>query len=75
MQNKCPECGSQELYAHGNVSLRGGQGPNLLPELGSFLFGPSATVVLCRDCGLVRIYADEKERKKLLGGNMWRKLK
>ncbi len=75
MRDACPECGSKELYTRGDVGLRSGYGPDLLPELGTFFLGPKASVVICQDCGLIRFYADEKARSKLPGGNRWRKLK
>lgn len=62
----CPECSSEKLFCHSNISSSGGYGPTLLPELGGFLNAATMQVVLCADCGLVRFYADPPARAKAL---------
>jgi hypothetical protein len=62
------------LYASTNVSAGGGYAPNYLPGLGTFFSGPKFTVVVCKDCGLTRFFADKKALGDLPGSDKWSKL-
>ena len=63
--NKCPECGSDEIYAQA-VSAIGGFGPDLLPKLGGpnplsgFLSGKNIELYVCGECGYMRFFVPEK---------------
>ncbi len=67
----CPECGGQ-LHTT-ETGAKGGYGPNLLPGLGRFLSGARMNVVLCEDCGLLRLYADRSVLQKLQSSPKWRR--
>ena len=58
----CPNCGSSQVYrcVH-ETSASGGFGPNLLPELSWARF----RVVVCKDCGLTRLFASAVDRQAL----------
>lgn len=62
----CPECGGADLRFR--VVESGGMGwydLRLLPGLGGILTNAPVTVVLCRECGLVRLFAQPKALEKL----------
>lgn len=74
MNKPCPECGSDEQYRTANVCANGGQGPRLLPGLGTFFSHPTMTVIVCRNCGFIRFYASPKARGRLAESSTWQKL-
>src|SRR5262249_45410913 len=60
----CPECGGTDLRV--TITESGNRwGPRLLPGLGTWLaYGP-LTVVVCRECGFVRFFAQPATLEKL----------
>jgi hypothetical protein len=69
----CPECSAKDLRV--NVTASGSiRGPQLLPGLGDWLTYAPITVVVCRDCGLVRFFAQPKALEKLDDRSDWRRL-
>lgn len=69
----CPECGGQNLHQT-SVSNGGHAGHTILPGLGGWLLPAGWRVVVCGDCGLVRLYADATALNKLTGSNRWSRL-
>jgi predicted RNA-binding Zn-ribbon protein involved in translation (DUF1610 family) len=67
----CPNCGNRALYRSQNVEATSTHGPNNLPGLGRFLHRARMSLVLCRDCGLVRIFADAEARAKVSESKNW----
>ena len=66
----CPNCGGSDLYRSlGTASANAWSGPNLLPHLQWDQF----RVVVCRECGLTRLFASPSVRQDLAGGN-WERL-
>jgi predicted nucleic-acid-binding Zn-ribbon protein len=74
MTRKCSSCGSEDLHRTQGVNARGGYGPDLLPGLGGFWSGAKIEVVVCANCGLTQLYADEKARTQLASSNKWSKV-
>jgi hypothetical protein len=70
----CPNCDSRALYQSQDVEATSTHGPNILPWLGRFLHRARMSLVLCRDCGLVRIFADAEARAKLSESKRWKPL-
>jgi predicted nucleic-acid-binding Zn-ribbon protein len=68
----CPNCGSKTLYRSREVSSGGGHGPELLPGLGRFVFPAKFAIVVCRDCGLLRFFAQAEARARLKDSNKWK---
>jgi predicted nucleic-acid-binding Zn-ribbon protein len=70
----CPDCGSRTLYRGPAISTRsGGHAPDYLPGLGKSWFQSAHFVlVVCRDCGLTRFYAEPEARKKLGEAKKWK---
>lgn len=69
----CPNCQGRTLYAGRETSSWTGQhGPDFLNGLGSFLKAARLTVVVCRDCGLMRFFASPKATAKLKESSKWR---
>ena len=65
-----PECGGQDLRVA--VTRSGsGYGPRLLPGLGTWFLDAPMTVVVCRACGLVRLFAQPAALEKLDGSSAW----
>lgn len=67
----CPGCGGRSLYQNRDVSSGGGHGTDLLPGLGGFVRSAKFVVVVCRDCGLTRFYAQLEAREKLRDSKKW----
>jgi predicted nucleic-acid-binding Zn-ribbon protein len=66
----CPNCGGSELYRSVSTTpAKGWFGPDLLPQLewGQF------RVVVCKDCGLTRLFASAVDRRAL-GTGAWERL-
>jgi hypothetical protein len=69
----CPNCLGRTLYASRELSAWSGQhGPNYLEGLGALFRPARLTVVVCRDCGLMRFFAGPKARAKLKESSKWR---
>ncbi len=69
----CPNCHGTTLYESGELSAHTGQhGENLLPGLGSFCRFARFTIVVCRDCGLMRFFASRQATAKLKESRKWR---
>lgn len=56
--SKCPNCGHSEFYRRANVRASG-VSARLLPNLMPGLFD----VLLCKDCGLIRLFASHADRQ------------
>lgn len=67
----CPNCGSRALYRSREISSGGGHAPNYLPGLGRFLVSARFVLVVCRDCGLTRFFAQPAARAKLRDSKKW----
>ena len=67
----CPECNGTRLYAHGDIRARGGYGPDLLPGAGGVFIAAKMKAVVCKDCGLIRFYADRKALERIDGDDGW----
>jgi predicted nucleic-acid-binding Zn-ribbon protein len=70
----CPNCGGTTLYRGPETSAGGGHAPNYLPGLGRFLRTARFTLVVCRDCGLTRFFAEPEARAKLKESGKWKSL-
>lgn len=70
----CPNCGGHTLYQGPETSAGGGHAPNYLPGLGKFLFTARFRLVVCRDCGLTRFFAQPEARAKLKESGKWKAL-
>lgn len=68
----CPHCGGTTLYRSQEVGAGGSHGPDFLPGLGRFLFPARLVLVVCRDCGLLRFFAQPEARKKLRDAKKWK---
>ena len=73
-EKSCPECGSNDLYSHGGIDVRGGYGPDLLPGTSGVFVGAKMRAVVCKNCGLVRYYASTEALSKITRQNGWNKL-
>jgi predicted nucleic-acid-binding Zn-ribbon protein len=67
----CPTCGSAELFRSHPIDSGTMRSPNLLPGLGGFLHYASFRVVVCRNCGLTRFFADPQATDKLSSSAEW----
>jgi hypothetical protein len=69
----CPECGGADLRV--SVTESGSpRGPRLLPGLGTWLAYAPLTVVVCRECGLTRLFAQPVSLDRLDHAAGWRRL-
>ena len=68
----CPNCESKNLYRGPATSAGGGHAPNYLPGLGRFLSTAKFVLVVCRDCGLTRFFAQPEARAKLSESGKWK---
>jgi predicted nucleic-acid-binding Zn-ribbon protein len=68
----CPECGGRTLYRGPGTSSGGGHAPDFLPGLGKFVFSARFVLVVCRDCGLTRFFAQPEARAKLKDAKKWK---
>jgi len=64
----CPNCSGGTLYST-IVEM-----PYLLPGLGDFFHHAHFQVVVCGNCGLTRLFADEEATAKLPESKGWAKL-
>ena len=67
----CPDCGSSKLMTRGNISGRGGYGPDLLPGTGGVFTPPKLRAVVCKDCGFLRFYVGKDTLKQVSPDNGW----
>jgi predicted nucleic-acid-binding Zn-ribbon protein len=70
----CPHCGGNTLYRGPATSSGGGESPSFLPGLGKFLSHAKFVLVVCRDCGLTRFFAEPEARAKLKESGKWKAL-
>ena len=70
----CPNCRGTTQYRGPAVSAGGGYAPNCLSELGRFLVSAKFVLVVCRDCGLTRFFAQPEARAKLKESRKWKAL-
>ena len=68
----CPNCGGHNLYRSEEVRSGGPYGPNRLPGLGGFFKSAKFELVVCRDCGLTRFFANREATEKLADSKKWR---
>ena len=68
----CPNCQGNTLYRSREISSGGGHAPNYLPGLGRFVFSAKFVLVVCRDCGLTRFFAQPEARAKLKESGKWK---
>ena len=68
----CPNCGGSSQYRGPETSAGGGHAPNYLRGLGKFWRAARFTLVVCRDCGLTRFFADDEARAKLKESGHWK---
>ena len=67
----CPQCDGTEVHQRQNVCVAGSSGPDLLPGLGRWFSGAKATVVVCRSCGFIRLFAAPEARDKMSASEKW----
>jgi hypothetical protein len=60
------------LYSGPPTSAGGGHAPNYLPGLGRFFSSAKFVLVVCRDCGLTRFYAQPDARAELAESSKWK---
>lgn len=70
----CGNCGGGNLYST-EVSSGGGHAPNYLPRLAPWWSSAKFDVVVCRDCGLTRFFADEEATGKLARAKSWTRVR
>lgn len=72
----CSDCGSVNVYGYKKpVAAAGGYGPDFLPKLKSSVFSQTRMwLVLCSDCGLLRLYATEEAREKVVNSPDWERV-
>lgn len=74
-QALCPNCGGNDHYRGPETSSGGGHAPDYLPGLGrSFFRSARFVLVVCRDCGLARFFAQPEARKKLAEARKWKRV-
>ncbi len=67
----CPQCDSNEVYERPNIKVKSEYGMDLLPGLGKWYCGAKATVVVCRSCGFMRLFASPEARDKMSQVDKW----
>lgn len=73
-QKNCPECDGTHLYVHGDISAKGGYGPDLLPGTSGIFISAKMKAVVCKDCGLIRYYASQEALAKVTNDHGWQRL-
>ena len=68
---RCPECDGSKLMTRGNISGRGGYGPDLLPGTGGVFSPPKLRAVVCKDCGYLRYFVGKDTLKQVNSDNGW----
>jgi predicted nucleic-acid-binding Zn-ribbon protein len=68
----CPNCSGSNLYRSKRaISSGGGYAPNYLPGLGGFFIAGRFQLVVCRDCGLTRFFANRDAIERLADSPRW----
>lgn len=68
----CPHCGGGNLFrSRKPASAGGGYAPNYLPGLGRWLAAGKFQIVVCRDCGLTRFFAQRAATERLADSSSW----
>jgi len=62
------------VFVHGDVNVRGGNGPDLLPGTSSRFTSARMKTVVCKDCGLTRFYAEQETLAKVNTDRGWQRL-
>jgi len=71
----CPNCGGANLYrSRKPMSAGGGYAPNYLPGLGTLLRAGRFQLVVCRDCGLTRFFAQRAATDRLADSGRWERV-
>ena len=71
----CPNCDSENAYRTSEpVSAGGGYAPNYLPGLAGFLGSSKVHLVVCRDCGLMRVFAAPEALERLGESKKWQRI-
>jgi predicted nucleic-acid-binding Zn-ribbon protein len=71
----CPNCGAANLYrTRKAVSAGGGHAPNYLPGLGRLIVPGRFRVVVCRDCGFTRFFAEREATDRLSESGRWERV-
>lgn len=73
-QKNCPECGSANLVAKGDINARGGYGPDLLPGAAAWFKPAKMKAVVCKDCGLIRFFASHDTLARINSEHGWQRL-
>lgn len=73
-RKRCPECDSTDLHVHGDVAAKGGYGPDLLPGASGIFVYAKMRAIVCRGCGLIRLYASQDALRKIDGDHGWQRL-
>jgi predicted nucleic-acid-binding Zn-ribbon protein len=68
----CPNCQGSTLYESRPISSGGGYAPLYLPGLGPWYRTARFVVVVCRDCGLTRFFAQPEARRRLKESSRWK---
>ena len=68
----CPNCQGTTLFETGPISSGGGHAPTYLPGLGRWYRSARFVLVVCRDCGLTRFFAQPEARAKLKQSRRWK---
>jgi len=67
----CPNCRGNTLYESQPVGSGGGHAPEYLRGLGRW-YRSARFVVVCRDCGLTRFFAEPEARRRLSESKHWK---
>ncbi len=70
----CPHCGANDVFMTERVRAGGGHAPNLLPELGKWYAAATFDIVVCRSCGLTRLFASQEALNKLGPSQRWKEV-
>ena len=74
----CPECGGTEIYRRRYLTGQWDLGGDIrgfgFPELGGATYGAMYSMLVCRDCGHVRLFASEEARAKLAEAPGWTRM-
>jgi len=71
----CPNCGGSDLYrSQRPVSAGGGYAPNYLPDLGAWYRVARFSIVVCRQCGLTRHFAEREALARLGDSSRWQRV-
>ena len=68
----CPNCGGNTLYEGPATGSGGGEAPAYLAGLGRWFHTAQFVLVVCRDCGLTRFFAEKAARDRLKDSRKWK---